>query len=293
MTAMSKIRFSDMFESRRDRRRASRRSIVGRDLGPESLEVRTLLSGNFAPPATFSAGELPRTVTVADFNNDGKPDLLVSNTGESSTPQSGLSVLLGNGDGSFQPAVTTNVLGQGAALSVAVGDFNRDGLTDVAVTVPGSPANPAVEVLLGKGDGSFQPNHQILSVGQNPLSVAAGDFDGNGALDLVTLNDTSGTLSLLLGNGDGSFRPRVDLAVGAFPRALVVGDFNGDGRLDVVTAQQLSNSVSVLLGRGNGTFSPPQVFAASGQDFTPSSMAVGDMNGDGRPDLVINSTGGL
>src|SRR5439155_11344856 len=155
---------------------------------------------------------------------------------------------------------------------------------------PGSPANPAVEVLLGKGDGSFQPNHLILPVGQIPLSVAAGDFDHNGALDLVTAN-SNGTVSVLLGNGGGSFRPRVDLAVGAAPRAVAVGDFNGDGRLDVAAAQQLSNTVSVLLGNGNGTFARPLVFAASGQDFTPSSLAVGDVNRDGRADLVINSIG--
>src|SRR5262249_21231552 len=132
----------------------------------------------------------------------------------------------------------------------------------------------------------------ILPVGQTPLSVAAGDFDRNGALDLVTAN-SNGTLSLLLGNGDGTFRPRTDLAVGAFPRAVAVGDFNGDGLLDVAAAQRLSGTVSVLLAHGNGTFAAPLVFTASGQDFTPSSLAVGDVNGDGRADLVINSTGGL
>src|SRR5262249_573043 len=156
------------------------------------------------------------------------------------------------------------------------------------------PAGPAVEVLLGNGDGTFQEDHLILSVGQTPLSVAVGDFDRNGALDLVTANSQSGTLSLLLGNGDGSFRPRIDLAVGAAPRAVAVGDFNGDGLLDVATAQQLSNTLSVLLGPGDGTLPRPVVFAASGQDFTftPSSIAVGDVNRDGRSDLVINLIGG-
>src|SRR5262245_40040318 len=230
------------------------RSAQQRKLTLEALEDRTVLS--FAPPVTFPVAVLPRAVTVGDFNNDGKSDLAVVNQGPSSTSQSSLSVLLGNGNGSFQPAVTTNVQnsgpGTGIAGSAAVGDFNGDHLPDVALNTAG-PAGPAVEVLLGKGDGSFQPNHEILSVGQTPLSVAVGDFDRNGALDLVTAN-SQGTLSVLLGNGGGPFRPRIDLAVGGSPHSVAVGDFNGDGRLDVVTTQQLTDTASLLLGHGAGTF---------------------------------------
>src|SRR5262249_38016911 len=167
------------------------RSAQRHTLTLEPLEDRNLLSTSFLPPVTFPVGIDPRTVTVADFNHDGKADLAVLNLGQGSTPRSSLSVLLGNGDGSFQPAVTTDVLNGaavGGARSVAVGDFNGDRLLDVALNTVGSTGNPAVEVLLGKGDGSFQANHLILSVGQNPLSVAGGDLDGNSALDLAPAN---------------------------------------------------------------------------------------------------------
>src|SRR5262249_35743729 len=199
-------------------------------------------------------------------------------------------------DGSFQPAVTTNILNngvaQGVAQSIAVGDFNHDGKLDVALGTSGDPRGPAVELLLGNGDGSFQPSNLFLGVGGIPLSVAAGDFDHNGALDLVTAN-SNGTVSVLLGNGDGSFRPRTDVAVGGVPRAVAVGDFNGDGQLDVAVAKQLSETVSILLGHGDRTFSArPLIFKTSGPQFTPSSIARGDVHGGGKLDLVINNTGG-
>src|SRR5262245_51299719 len=204
----------------RKKSRPLSRSARRHALKLEALEDRTVPA--FLPAVTFPVGVDPRTVTVADFNRDGKPDLVVVNAGPSSTTtiQTSVSVLLGNGDGSFRPAATTNILNGGVAgglaQSVAVGDFNGDGQTDVALSTAGGAAGPAVEVLLGKGDGSFQSNHLLLPVGQTPFSVAAGDFDRNGTLDLVTAN-SNGTVSVLLGNGGGYLRPRVDLTVGPGP----------------------------------------------------------------------------
>jgi hypothetical protein len=279
-----------VFKKSRPLSRSARRHI----LTVEALEDRTVPT--FLPPVTFPVGIDPRAVTVADFNQDGRPDLAVVNLGPSSTStsQSSVSVLLNTGNGSFQPAVNTAIvnggLATGIAQSVVVGDFNGDGLPDLALNTAG-PAGPAVEVMLGKGDGSFQSNHLLLPVDPTPFSLAAGHFDGNNTLDLVTAN-SNGTVSVLLGNGDGSFQTRIDTTVGAVPRAVAVGDFNGDGKLDVAVAEQLTTTVTVLLGNGDGTFARPRFFKVDSLNFAASSIAVGDVNGDGKLDLVINSTGG-
>ena len=157
-------------------------------------------------------GVSPQSTVTADLNDDGKQDIVVLNHGQFPDLTSSVSVLLGNGDGSFRPALTTGLLRR--RDSVAVGDFNRDGRLDLVIA---NSVNNVVEVLRGNGDGSFQSNHLVIGVGQGPASVAVGDFDRNGALDLVTANSGSDTVSVLRGNGDGSFQPRIDLAVGSQP----------------------------------------------------------------------------
>src|SRR5260370_3930075 len=161
----------------------------------------------------------------------------------------------------------------GGGNSFAVGDFNGDGVPDLAV------ANDGLVVLLGNGDGSFQAP---LYLGPDGFSVAVGDFNGDGRLDLVVAGGgVNGNVSVFLGNGDGSFQPPRIVALGEYPRSVAVGDFNGDGWLDVVVVA--SGGVRVLLGNGDGSFQGPRPLSAP----FASAVAVGDFNPDGPPALSV------
>jgi FG-GAP-like repeat/Abnormal spindle-like microcephaly-assoc'd, ASPM-SPD-2-Hydin len=224
-------------------------------------------------PSAFATGATPQSVAVSDFNDDGKLDLAVANSNGNN-----VSVLLGNGDGTFQPAVN---YGAGSnPFSVAVGDFNGDGKLDLAVA---NESSNNVSVLLGNGDGTFQAAVHYAT-GSAPESVAVGDFNRDGKLDLVVTNVIDNNLSVLLGNGDGTFQTQVAYAVGGSPLGVAVGDFNRDGKLDLAVANLGSNNVSVLLGNGDGTFQPA---VNHGAGSCPSSVAVGDFNGDGKLDLAV------
>jgi hypothetical protein len=224
-------------------------------------------------PEALNAGSSPSYVTVGDFNGDGKLDLAIANLGSND-----ISVLLGNGDGTFQAAVNYGV-GSGPR-SIGVGDFNGDGKQDLAVVNVNSNN---VSVLLGNGDGTFQPavNYAAGSGGQ---SVAIGDFNGDGKLDLAVANNQSNDVSVLLGNGDGTFHAAVNYPAGAGASSVAVGDFNGDGNLDLAVANFATDNVSILLGNGDGTFRPAVNYAAGGGC---QSVAAGDLNGDGKLDLAV------
>jgi YD repeat-containing protein len=232
----------------------------------------------------FATGDRPRSVVVLDLNGDGKLDIVTANADSSD-----LSVLLGNGDGTFQAEqrfATGDGLFRGPS-SLATGDLNHDGITDL---ITSNYVSNTVSILFGNGDGTCQPQ-QRLAVGELPNSAAVADVNADGKLDIVTANINSGDISVLLGNGDGTFQPeqRFPAGDGAFagPVSATLVDLNGDGHLDVVAGVRSSTDLSVLLGNGDGTFQA-QLRASAG--IFAGSISVGDLNGDGKTDLTVATT---
>jgi hypothetical protein len=193
----------------------------------------------------------------------------------------------------FAPAV--NYPAGRAPFSVAVGDFNQDGIPDLVVA-NGGGATSTVSIFLGNGDGTFRASREY-DAGVDTFSVAVGDLNGDGKPDLVVANvGPSGNenIGVLLGNGDGTFMPVVEYN-GPSPGSpfVAVGDFNGDGKLDVVTIGRISGSlgtidvVSIHLGKGDGTLAPAGNYPTGASNPNPISIAVADLNGDGRLDLAV------
>ncbi len=244
--------------------------------------------GTFQPAMTYgSGGYVDTSVAVADVNHDGNPDLVVANTcADNLCGDDGLvGVLFGNGDGTFQAAL---IYGSGGrfAQSVAVADVNGDGRLDILAANGGS-----IGVLLGNGDGTFQAAVTYESVDSHRVIVVA-DVDGDTNPDIVVPSYTSHSVDVLLGNPDGTFRTPISSDTGGVEAAAVaVADGNGDGALDALALSScadfncVTGTVSVLLGNADGTFQPA-VFYDSGGNL-PLSIAVADVNGDTKPDVVV------
>jgi len=226
----------------------------------------------FAPAVSFGTGDSPRSVVVADFDDDGDADLAVANAiGDS------VSVLLGNGNGTF--GAKTDYATGDLANSIAAGDFDNDGELDLAVA---NRVSDTVSIFIGNGDGTFDPAVNYPA-GDSAYAVALADTDLDGSLDLIVISSLGDSIGILLGNGNGTFGAAVSYPVGDFPVALQSADFDGDGNPDVAVANIDSNNVSILLGNGDGTFDAAVNYSSG----DPNSIAVHDLDGDGAIDLAV------
>lgn len=243
-------------------------------VGAQTATV-TLTRTDFGPTGVWNI-----YLVTADFNGDGKLDLAVT---EFISGQ--VQMFLGNGDGTFQLFQTYPAC---QAHGLASGDFNGDGISDLAVADAGCGQ---VTILLGNGNGTFTESGSF-STGPGaqfaPYSVAVGDFNSDGKLDLVTANELNNNSSVLLGNGDGTFQSHVDYDTGADSRQVAAGDFNGDGRLDEAVSS--SEGVSILLGKGDGTFEAQTLYPLATNDNP--YLTIADLNGDSKLDLAVANTAG-
>ena len=248
-------------------------------LGSPAVGTVTIMLGNgdgtFPSGTPYATGNGNKSVAIKDLNADGKPDIVSANYLDGTA-----SVLIGNGNGTFQPKV--DYLTGASSYSVALDDVSGDGKPDIVTANGGS-----VSVLLGNGNGTFQAK---LDQATGGVSVAIGDLNGDGKRDIVTANGAS-TVAVILSNGSGSFQPPVDVGTGVGPNSVTIGDANGDGNLDIVTANSSNaeKAVWVILGRGDGTFLERVDYATAG---SPTSVAVRDLNGDLKPDLVAANNSG-
>ena len=253
-----------------------------------------LNSGNFAfgNEIQVPLGKKPNRVAAADFNLDGKMDLAALVYISEEEGSWGLAaVCFGDGSGGFSAPVWYGTGGQGSGLAAA--DLNLDGAPDLAVS---DLANALVAQISGRGDGTFESDLR-LPAGSTPRCAVAADFNRDKITDLAVGNLDSRNITLLFGRADGSYEPSpVFLALAGQPRAMAGADLDGDGLTDLVVAQLGVKNLSVFRCLGTGAFGPlpsPLATPADQQALPePRSLALADLNGDTKLDIVTGNSRG-
>jgi hypothetical protein len=284
-------------------------SFFDTSFGNNVLATASLGTGipgiGFLESLSPSFGSSPSVEVTADFNGDGIPDLAILSTNNTITyggPFT-VAVFLGNGDGTFRAGPTIQPSGLQVYPYMISGDFNGDGRPDLAILTWDLLSTSYLTILLGNGDGSFTAKPTVVAISQGnsggdaiPGTMAAADFNGDGKLDLAVVGDyvSAGGVGILLGNGDGTFTvagpnldPTADFAL------IATGDFNGDGIPDFVTPNyfEFGGSPTIFLGKGDGTFTAKPMSLTL--DYFPTSVVVGDFNGDGVLDLAFSDLNGV
>jgi hypothetical protein len=249
----------------------------------------------FPAPTTFvsslATSNSSTAVATGDFNGDGKLDVITLDY------SANLNVMLGKGNGTFQTPIVTNVAQTNTfSEAIAVGDFNGDHVLDVAVwATSATTGNTEVNIFLGNGAGSFTFSNTYTAPNSNnfapgPNSIVAADLNGDGKLDLVGSTNYNG-IFVFLGNGDGTFQAPVNYSTGTTSgccSGVAVGDLNGDGKLDI--ALSANDGISILLNTGSGAFGAATYYPSGvAGSATGDGIAIGDLNGDKLPDVVVTN----